>query len=363
MTKEETRKLAIEFERRIQQIYPQFNIKEKLTSDVIYSMLNEFQNVYFKQMVLADDQDKSGTRQQRMIDDSIAKFIETAYIDGPAVGDTFQFNKIVDSIITPTVSTSIPIQATNVQAGDVDYYEATGLFYVNVSYDLDSAGHVGIYRIARGRCVDSLGLPIMNSPAVDAKYPQDSKPASPNIYVCEDDNKTYTVDENGKLIETSVAEDEPMDKHITVFDVPTDYYAYIRSSSVLSKSYKQESAYTKGNYPMVPNIQVKPGEVVATFDTIYNSGGIIKNPLLVQHGSEFHLVCDKYTEIAGLSLQYYRNPNTFDLETPCEFPMRCFNDLVQGAVEMYTSNYKFKLAGLGSNRQQRQEKQGQEDAE
>lgn len=49
-----------------------------------------------------------------MIDDSIAKFIETAYIDGPAVGDTFQFNKIVDSIITPTVSTSIPIQATNV---------------------------------------------------------------------------------------------------------------------------------------------------------------------------------------------------------------------------------------------------------
>lgn len=80
-------------------------------------------------------------------------------------------------------------------------------------------------------------------------------------------------------------DDAYMDKYTTVFDAPSDYYAYIRSSSVLSRSYKQERAYTEGNYPVVPNIQVKHNEIVAVFDTIYNHGGIIKNPLLVQHGN------------------------------------------------------------------------------
>ena len=29
---------------------------------MIYSILNEYQNTYFKSLILADDQDKSGTR-------------------------------------------------------------------------------------------------------------------------------------------------------------------------------------------------------------------------------------------------------------------------------------------------------------
>ena len=42
MTKEETRKLGIEFERRLFEIYPQFANTEKLTTDTIYSFLSEF---------------------------------------------------------------------------------------------------------------------------------------------------------------------------------------------------------------------------------------------------------------------------------------------------------------------------------
>jgi hypothetical protein len=42
MTQAETRKLGIEFERRLQIMYPNSKFTEKLTSDTIYSILNGF---------------------------------------------------------------------------------------------------------------------------------------------------------------------------------------------------------------------------------------------------------------------------------------------------------------------------------
>jgi len=42
MTKEETRRLGIEFERRLIEVYPAFASEEKLTTDTIYSFLSEF---------------------------------------------------------------------------------------------------------------------------------------------------------------------------------------------------------------------------------------------------------------------------------------------------------------------------------
>lgn len=42
MTTEQTRQLGIEFERRINEIYPEFQTKEKLDTDTIYSFLSEY---------------------------------------------------------------------------------------------------------------------------------------------------------------------------------------------------------------------------------------------------------------------------------------------------------------------------------
>jgi len=42
MTVEQTRKMGIEFERRLHEIYPEFRNNEKLDTDTIYSFLSEY---------------------------------------------------------------------------------------------------------------------------------------------------------------------------------------------------------------------------------------------------------------------------------------------------------------------------------
>lgn len=56
MNKEETRKLGIEFERRIQTIDPTTEITNKLDTETIYAFLNQYQDQYIQQMLIAGSQ-------------------------------------------------------------------------------------------------------------------------------------------------------------------------------------------------------------------------------------------------------------------------------------------------------------------
>lgn len=94
MTREQTRQLGIEFERRIQEILPQTVISEKLDTDTIYSFLNEFQDVYIKQLYLAQDQIESGSAASNKIGDVIGNFIKTSTTVAMSSEDDFceQYN-------------------------------------------------------------------------------------------------------------------------------------------------------------------------------------------------------------------------------------------------------------------------------
>jgi hypothetical protein len=46
------------------------------------------------------------------------------------------------------------------------------------------------------------------------------------------------------------------------------------------------------------------------------------------------VVYDRYTEVEGIKVIYYKQPQYFNLmtSTPCELPMDAFDDIVSGAV-------------------------------
>lgn len=69
MTREETRKLGIEFERRLIEVYPQFASEQKLGTDAIYSFLSEFQTQYVKMLYSTEDDFQRGTRRAKRISD------------------------------------------------------------------------------------------------------------------------------------------------------------------------------------------------------------------------------------------------------------------------------------------------------
>lgn len=247
MTQEQTRQLGIEFERRLKEIYPGFALKNKLTSDTIYSFLNEYQDIYVKTLFLSEDQVQSGTRQQRLLSDSVSTLVTK---------EQLQVEKSTDS------------------------------------------------------------------------------------------------DTNSDIVE-----------------LPEDYYYYIRSNSIVTSTYKG----THIKPVTMSNLVIKEDDATKVIQQYYNNNGIIRNPLVLIEDKELHIIHDNYTNIYLVELTYYRHPYRFNLigyddnnkqsgavHSYCELPYKCFNELVDGAVNLYISNYKFKLSSGNSNRQPQQVAQQQQ---
>ena len=86
------------------------------------------------------------------------------------------------------------------------------------------------------------------------------------------------------------------------------------------------------------------------------------------------IIHDNYTVIKSVDLVYYAYPYRFNLQnyddedmsegaihSTCSLPFSAFNDIVDGAVQMYISQYKFLL--LGGNKKQPQQQKQQEQTE
>lgn len=68
MTLEDTRRLGIEFERRVQTMIPEKELLEKLDTDTIYSYLNQYQDKYIHEIYRNLDSIPSGSKLQTHVD-------------------------------------------------------------------------------------------------------------------------------------------------------------------------------------------------------------------------------------------------------------------------------------------------------
>ncbi len=259
MTKDQTRKLGIEFERRIQEIYPGFALDQKLDTDTIYSFLSEFAVQYVDNLIL-----------------TITNSTENN-------GGVLKINDILKTLICHRVLEPIDIQL-------LDEYSAV-------------------------------------------------------------ENDRYKV-----------------------FEKPIDYYRYIRTSSIVSIGDGQSLKLSK-----IPNKFVREQDVLNVMNSYINTGNIVRYPLVVwgNNSSEdkspfIKVIHDQYTNITGLDILYYKYPYRFNIlnyddsdmnegavHSTCELPFSTFDDIVEGAVQMYISKYKFLLLGGNAKQQKSQPQQEQ----
>ena len=187
------------------------------------------------------------------------------------------------------------------------------------------------------------------------------------------------------LFNTIKSDDENTDRTTTKFELPEDYFLYIRSNSLLSKNYKLETAInwtttvkdSEGKDVIVENISklvVAPNKMIREDDTdkilsSYYNKAIILTPYVVlnstivdiinkngeKDGEKIELyanvIHDSYTQVEKVDLVYYRKPKRFDVIgvnntsvlDHCELPENVHMEIVEGAVEMFITEAKYRL--------------------
>lgn len=143
------------------------------------------------------------------------------------------------------------------------------------------------------------------------------------------------------------------------FVLPEDFYMYIRSVSNVTKTFSYKGANSaEQNIKILPNQLVSQNDVWKLIETPHDSLRILRYPaavLNVKNGTKptITIIHDRYTDIAGIRVLYYKQPAHFDLmtSTPCELPTDAFDDIVTGAVDLYVQY----VAGAEAKKRQQQE--------
>lgn len=229
MTHEETRAMIIEIERRLQTMDPTMQIQNKIETDDIVSFLNQYQNIFIKDVYLS----KSKARDDKRLSSKLNDYLSTL----------IRYSK-------------------NLTISDIEF---------NNNYD------------------------------------------TRNNFVS--------------------------------YDLPQDYLTYITSLSAIVNNYVENTIGEVEN-KYIDNFS----DLFNVIGNTNNYGCIIRKPIVTtslpsSSDRKLTLFHDIYTVITGTTLFYIKMPEpiTLDDNSACELPYECFDDLVQGTVDLYVST-KYKLS-------------------
>lgn len=131
-----------------------------------------------------------------------------------------------------------------------------------------------------------------------------------------------------------------------MYNIPSKYLSYVDSmSGVCNNLYTSETIAKVVHNEYIDNIQ----DINNIINDVYNVGFIMRKPIITisVHKNEKALILfhDAYSNISYTDLFYIRTPQliTLDDNSACELPYECFDDLVQGTVDLYVST-KYKLS-------------------
>lgn len=165
---------------------------------------------------------------------------------------------------------------------------------------------------------------------IDELYRQnDQVPSGSRMAVLMED-LLQTLTSHAALVNGST--DGSLDVQNKVYQLPNDYYAYIRSVSQVVGNYKNAS-----KQGVVSNVLVKQPEANLVINQTYDQHRILRNPIAILEQGRIKVIHDEYTTITGVDLTYVKLPANFSVltNTACELPIECFNDLVAGATDLY----------------------------
>lgn len=158
------------------------------------------------------------------------------------------------------------------------------------------------------------------------------------------------------------------DKTTDRVELPDDYFLYIRSNSVISKNYKLEAEISNAaDYVITPNNIIKEDDVETVISTYYNKNILLNPYVVLNQGNNadivkrdyLNVIHDTYTIIKEIDLVYIRKPKQFNvigtdgvnILDHCELPENTHMEIVEGAVDMFITEAKYRL-NVKDNKQQ-----------
>lgn len=169
------------------------------------------------------------------------------------------------------------------------------------------------------------------------------------------------------------------DKTSDRVELPSNYFLYIRSNSLLSKNYKLEKEITDtikvpkpdgkegetedvldiSKLEVAPNKMIREDDAAKVVSSYYNKAIILTPYIVFGNGNVAdkdnklyaNIIHDEYTIVKKLDLVYYRKPKRFDvigvdgenILDHCELPENVHMEIVEGAVEMFITEAKYRL--------------------